>query len=321
MDQPEAFFCVRYNHLIDHNPWLNLKISIEVIPFTVIIKKQFLNKPRDFYMLKKIISGGQTGADRAAIDLAIKLSIPHGGWIPKGRKTESGPLPLKYQLKEMDTADYPSRTRMNIVDSHGTVILSRGRLTGGSELTNVFAKVAGKPVCHIDLTLNDSFEAAIILQSFIMENRIEILNVAGPRASHDPEIYFDVRSILEAVFYMMFLDSTQEEKIKALIPAVPVQEASPKTKQAAVELIAADLSLKAKSFIARLADEKIQYLYFGWLDYLKFRLGLDSGNTALVTQMSQGMDSVTFTIEDGVMEIVKSLKQYVETHYSLKVIK
>lgn len=272
-------------------------------------------------MLKKIISGGQTGADRAAIDLAIKLSIPHGGWIPKGRKTESGPLPLKYQLMEMETADYPSRTKMNIIDSQGTVILSRGRLTGGSELTEVFAKVVGKPICHIDLTQNDSFEAAIILQSFIMENQIEVLNVAGPRASHDPEIYFDVRSILEAVFYMMFLDSTQEETIKALIIPASIKEEFPKTKDAAVELIVADLPLKTKTFIARLADEKIQYLYFGWLDYLKYRLGLDSGNTALFTQMSQGMNPVIFTIEDAVMEIVKSLKRYVEKHYALKVIK
>lgn len=271
-------------------------------------------------MLKKIISGGQTGADRAAIDLAIKLSIPYGGWIPKGRKTESGSLSLKYQLTEMETVDYPSRTKMNIVDSHGTVIVSRGRLMGGSELTKVFAKVVGKPVCHIDLTQNDSFEAAIILQSFIMENQIEVLNVAGPRASRDPEIYFDVRSILEAVFYMMFLDSTHEEKIKALIP-VSIKEEFPKTKEAAVELIAAELSLKTKTFIARLADEKIQYLYFGWLDYLKFRLGLDSGNTELFTQMSQGMDPIPFTIEDAVMEIIKSLKRYVESHYGLKVIK
>lgn len=271
-------------------------------------------------MLKKIISGGQTGADRAAIDLAIKLSIPHGGWIPRGRKTESGPLPLKYQLTEMETADYPSRTKMNVVDSHGTVVLSRGRLTAGSELTRVFAKVVGKPICHIDLAQNDSFEAAIILQSFIMENQIEVLNVAGPRASRDPEIYFDVRSILEAVFYMMFLDSTQEETIKALVPA-SIREGFPRTKQAAVELLADDLPLKTKTFIARLAHEKIQYLYFGWLDYLKFRLGLDSGNTELFTHIRQTVDPVIFTIEDAVMEIVKSLKRYVENHYSLKVIK
>jgi len=272
-------------------------------------------------MLKKIISGGQTGADRAAIDLAIKLSIPHGGWIPKGRKTESGPLPQKYRLREMDTADYPSRTKRNIFDSHGTVILSRGILTKGSELTLVFANMAKKPSCHIDLADNDSFEAAIILHSFILDKQIEILNVAGPRASLDPGIYADVKSILEAVLYMMFLDSPEEKTITSLIPNPCVKENFPKTKQEAIELIARELPLKTKTFIARLPREKIQFLYFGWLDYIKFFLGFDAGNEALFTQIRQGMDPLTFTIEDGVMEIVKSLKQVLEAHHCLKVIK
>ncbi len=86
-------------------------------------------------MLTKIISGGQTGADRAALDVAIELDIPHGGWIPKGRKTEDGVLPDKYQLQEMPTTSYPKRTEKNVLDSEGTLILSHGRLSGGSSLT------------------------------------------------------------------------------------------------------------------------------------------------------------------------------------------
>ena len=74
-------------------------------------------------MIKKIISGGQTGADRAALDVAIKLGIRHGGWIPKGRKTEDGPLSDKYQLQEMPTASYPARTEQNVIDSDGTLII------------------------------------------------------------------------------------------------------------------------------------------------------------------------------------------------------
>ena len=86
-------------------------------------------------MLTKIISGGQTGADRAALDVAIELDIPHGGWIPKGKKTEAGVIPDKYQLKEMPTASYPKRTEQNVIDSDGTLILTHGKLTGGSALT------------------------------------------------------------------------------------------------------------------------------------------------------------------------------------------
>lgn len=83
-------------------------------------------------MIKKIISGGQTGADRAAIDFARKYYIPHGGWIPKGRITEDGPLPDKYQLQEMPTASYPARTKQNVIDSDGTVIFSRAEPIGGT---------------------------------------------------------------------------------------------------------------------------------------------------------------------------------------------
>jgi predicted Rossmann-fold nucleotide-binding protein len=81
-------------------------------------------------MIKKIISGGQTGADQAALDVAIELGIPHGGWIPKGRKTEAGRLPEKYHLKEMPTAEYRKRTEQNVIDSDGTLIISHGELNG-----------------------------------------------------------------------------------------------------------------------------------------------------------------------------------------------
>ena len=81
----------------------------------------------------KIISGGQTGADRAALDVALKFGIPHAGWIPKGRKAEDGPLPEKYQLQEMPTDSYEARTEKNVPDSDGTLIIARGRPTGGSD--------------------------------------------------------------------------------------------------------------------------------------------------------------------------------------------
>jgi putative molybdenum carrier protein len=106
-------------------------------------------------MIEKIISGGQTGADQGALDAAIKLGIPHGGWIPKGRITENGPLPDRYDLIEMPTASYPERTEKNIRESDGTLILSHGRLTGGSEYTKKWALKHGKPMLHIDLS-NDT---------------------------------------------------------------------------------------------------------------------------------------------------------------------
>ena len=115
-------------------------------------------------MIKKIVSGGQSGADRAALDVAIKFGILHGGWIPKGRITEEGPLPEKYQLKEMPTDSYPERTEQNVIDSDGTLIFSRGNPTGGTEYTRKMVLKYKKPSLHIDLNIATSYDAASLKQ-------------------------------------------------------------------------------------------------------------------------------------------------------------
>jgi hypothetical protein len=150
-------------------------------------------------MIERIISGGQTGADQAALDVAIELHIPHGGWVPKGRKTERGCLPPKYQLREMPTDSYPKRTEQNVIDSDGTLIISHGEFSGGSEFTRNRAEKHGKPWMHID-TNKHSVEAAVqVIRAWISGNNIEVLNVAGPRASKDPKIYTTTTRVLKAV--------------------------------------------------------------------------------------------------------------------------
>lgn len=148
-------------------------------------------------MLKKIISGGQTGVDRAALDVAMRAGIAHGGWIPKGRLTEDGPLPPHYQLEEMPTEAYDARTEKNVLDSDGTLIVSRGRPTGGTDFTRKMALKHGKQLLHIDLALGQrASDAGSLIASWVEMNRIETLNVAGPRASHDPAIYMDTVNIM-----------------------------------------------------------------------------------------------------------------------------
>jgi hypothetical protein len=148
-------------------------------------------------MLTKIVSGGQAGADQAGLDVAIKLGIPHGGWIPKGRLTEDGPLPEHYQLQEMATDSYPKRSEQNVIDSDGTLLISHGKLTGGSDFTRKMAEEHNKPWLHLDME-NMSFSyASRMLQSWIIDNGIKVLNVAGPRASKDPKIYDATVKILE----------------------------------------------------------------------------------------------------------------------------
>lgn len=151
---------------------------------------------RELTMIKKIISGGQTGADQAGLDFAIENNIPHGGWIPKGRLTENGILPEKYQLQEMTTKSYPKRTERNVLDSDGTLICTHGKLTGGSLLTKKKAIEHNKPYLHLDFNAVTAVDAIQQLFEWIQSNRIEVLNVAGSRASKDRKIYSAVKTLL-----------------------------------------------------------------------------------------------------------------------------
>jgi hypothetical protein len=160
------------------------------------------NQKGRFWMIRKIVSGGQTGADQAALDVAIAMGIAHGGWIPKGRKTESGPLAKHYQLQELPTPSYPRRTEQNVIDSDGTLILSHGALTGGSALTREFARTHRRPWLHLDLQQHAGFSGAEKIQRWLSRNRIEILNVAGPRASSDPGIYKKTVAVLETAIHL-----------------------------------------------------------------------------------------------------------------------
>ena len=132
-----------------------------------------------------IISGGQTGVDRGALDAAIELKVPHGGWCPRGRLAEDGRIPDRYQLRESALPEYRVRTEQNVLGSDATLILYRGRLSGGTELTRRLAKQYGRP--HLVVNLDRAVDEADI-RDWLEKQRVETLNVAGPRESQSPGI-------------------------------------------------------------------------------------------------------------------------------------
>ncbi len=149
-------------------------------------------------MIQKIISGAQTGADRAGIDAAIESGIEYGGWVPKGRKAEDGTVPEKYtKLQEMTKGGYPERTEQNVIDSDGTVIFGYGKLTTGSALTRKLAKQHKKPFLHIDLDIVKN--SVPVIKDWIIDWDIKVLNVAGRKASKAPEISDVVKGIIKQV--------------------------------------------------------------------------------------------------------------------------
>lgn len=140
----------------------------------------------------KIISGGQTGVDRGALDAAMALGIPHGGWCPRGRRAEDGRVPAIYALAETDSPEYAARTERNVLDADATLILCRGRPSGGTKLTLRLAQRHRKPRLVVDLHA----PAPAKVGRWLAQRRPATLNVAGPRESQAPGINEQARSFL-----------------------------------------------------------------------------------------------------------------------------
>jgi len=133
--------------------------------------------------LKRLISGGQTGVDRGALDAALEANFPCGGWCPEGRMAEDGAIADRYPLSELPGGGYAQRTRRNVVDADGTLIIYFSELEGGTEQTLRRCLEAGMPYKLIDGEEIGVQRAAEAVTRFIHDHQIEILNVAGPRAS------------------------------------------------------------------------------------------------------------------------------------------
>ena len=148
----------------------------------------------------KVVSGGQTGADRAALDWACKNGIPHGGWCPKGRLAVDGPLSPKYQLQETESEGYRQRTKLNVADSDATLVFNIGELDGGTLQTVRFARTLAKPCLVIQLDQISREMAANEMINWLRASDFSTLNMAGPREENRPGIYGLVLAMLDQCY-------------------------------------------------------------------------------------------------------------------------
>lgn len=147
-------------------------------------------------VITRIVSGGQKGVDRGALDAAIDARLEHGGWCPRGRLAEDGAIPPRYRLAETPSPRYEERTEWNVRDSGGTLVLTTGPLAGGTKLTVECARQYRRPCMIVDLGKAPDAQAVV---EWIGENGIEVLNVAGPRESESPGITFDTRRFVAEI--------------------------------------------------------------------------------------------------------------------------
>jgi hypothetical protein len=161
--------------------------------------------------VRRVVSGGQTGVDRAALDVAIELGLDHGGWCPAGRRAEDGPIDERYRLKETDSAEYAVRTERNVLDSDATLIICPGEPTGGTVLTRRLARRHAKPVLVVSPTVGGAAQAA---RKWLIDGAVEVLNVAGPRESSSPGFGKLARAFLARVLRVKRAQRRQGAKTK-----------------------------------------------------------------------------------------------------------
>ena len=274
-------------------------------------------------MLKKIISGGQLGADQAALDAAIKYNFPHGGWIQRGRKIKNGILPDKYELEEMSVAGYKERIEQNVIDSDGTVIFSHGELTGGADYSMKMTERHKRPTLHIDLEETSAFIAASQINTWVIDNNIEVLNVTGSRASEDPDIYRNTMYILEDSIFLSLVKAKPGEHLadydrKELLDKLPIP---PKTVDEAVDQVISDLDLKDKIKIVNMDLSDLSDVHSNLYVYFKNFFDLWSGNTELLASCRSISKEHVYREDDVTLVIIKALwKRLRETHV-LRVVK
>ena len=146
-------------------------------------------------MIARVVSGGQAGVDRAALDLALELGVPCGGWCPRGRCAEDGRIPDRYPLAETPDEDYPTRTLWNVRDSDFTLVLTDGEPSGGTLLTVQAARRQGRPHAVVDLADEGGIDAELARVRRLLAG-VRVLNVAGPRESGSPGVYEKTKAFL-----------------------------------------------------------------------------------------------------------------------------
>jgi hypothetical protein len=263
-------------------------------------------------MIKRIISGGQTGADRAALDFAIKMDLPHGGWVPKGRMAEDGSIPAQYHLTEMPSKSHSKLTEKNVVDSDGSLIVSHGRLTGGSQYTMDMAIMHSRPWLHINLNETTVLEAAQQVIDWALSNRIETLNVAGPRESKDPMIYRAVYELLQTIYYI----AISEANVVALRGT-----SIPKTVDEVVKRLIANMPLKFKVDLSKMDEGDLINLHFSFGAFIRNQFGLWNENVDLLIDC-RDLSGITFmNADDATAFIIWELWNRLSKTHKLRVVK
>lgn len=274
-------------------------------------------------MIRKIVSSGRTGVEMAALDVAAKLGLSHGGWAPRGMRNEEGPLSAQYRLQEAPAMGFKHAMEQNVMNSDGTLLITRGRKTVETRFAVETALRYQRQLLHVDLSQHSAFESASLASSWVSLQNIRIAFITGPSAGQDGRIYDQAKKILETAFYLGFVKTGLHPAQPHLAPmeADLQQVGLPGTVDEAVTHLKAVLPLKDRATMANMQPKELDHLRTGIGDYIKQNFGLYTGNMKLLQSCAELGRLHQPLADEACAVILRALWKDLQNTHKLRIIK
>lgn len=274
-------------------------------------------------MIRKLISSGQTGVELAALDVAIKLGIDHGGWVARGKRNAQGILSDVYNLNEVSVLGFKTAMEQNVISADGTLLVTRGKKSRRTQYAVEMSLKHQRQLLHVDLSQNSSFEAASLISSWNSLQHIKIAFVTGPQADNDPNIYEQLLKILETAFYLGFVKTGLQP------PFIDRESEShlghskdyPFSVDEAVIRLKSVLSLKDRAYFANMQAGELDHMRTGLSEYIKQKFGLYAGNAPLMKSCAEIGKRINPLVDEACAIILRALWKDLQQTHKLRVIK
>ncbi len=274
-------------------------------------------------MIEKIVSGGRTGVEMAALDAAIKVGMAYGGWIPKNNGEFGDMKANKYNLTEMSTTHRVETFKKNIRESDGTLMLSHGTLSKDVKTTKNTIQRYSTPLLHVDLSSTNAFNAASLINDWLIDNDLNILHVTGPTENEDDNIYSATLDILQAVYFLNLTETSMNHSMGVQnLLAQPLKTAvPPKTVEAAVDNIINEMHLKDRTLMANLKKEELAPLQLTLGLYIQKKLDLWSQDATLTHACEAAAEKEKLDKSNLPMVLIKMMWKKLKDTHRLRVVK
>jgi hypothetical protein len=274
-------------------------------------------------MIEKIISSGRSGAEMASLDAAIKLGMAYGGWIPKNSSIPGGVNTDKYNLTEMPTTRRIEAIKKSIRESDGTLMLSHGTLSSHVKSIKNTIQRYSTPLLHVDLNNTNAFNAASLINDWLIDNDLNILHVTGATENEDDKIYAATFDILQAVYFLNLTETSMNHSMGVQnLLAQPLNTAAPpKTVEAAVDEIINEMHLKDRILLANLDKEELAPLQLTLGLYIQKKLDIWSQDATLYQACIAAAEKENLDKSNLPMVLIKMMWKKLKDTHRLRVVK